>query len=119
MTDSVTLNKSEVPPGGRKIFRVGRVEVAVFNVGGDYFALQNRCAHQMGPVCEGGIGGALFSRPEGGRLKFEWAREGQILTCPWHGLEYDIKTGKSLALRELRLRSCQVTVGENELTVGL
>ena len=73
----------------------------------------------MGPVCEGRMSGALFARPEEGRLRFEWDKEGQILTCPWHGLEFDIATGKCLAFKELRVRTYEVKESENDLTVAL
>jgi nitrite reductase (NADH) small subunit len=119
VTESVRLEKNEVPTGSRKIVRVGRVDICIFNVDGQYFAIRNQCVHQLGPVCEGGISGALFARPEGRRLRFDWEKEGQILTCPWHGLEFDIATGRCLTLKELRLRSYEVKVGENELTVAL
>ena len=57
----------EIPPGGRKIVDVAGRSIGVFNLGGEYFALRNRCPHQGGPLCEGRVWGtwetASRSRP--------------------------------------------------------
>jgi len=83
----------ELPPGQRKIVQIGKKSIGVFNVAGEYFALLNVCPHQMAPLCEGRICG--YSPPsEVG--EFKWEREGEIIRCPWHGWEFDIKTGKSI-----------------------
>lgn len=83
----------ELPPGDRKLIQVGKRSVGVFNVGGEFFALLNVCPHQMAPLCEGRICG--YSPPsEVG--EYLYVREGEIIRCPWHGWEFDIKTGRSI-----------------------
>jgi 3-phenylpropionate/trans-cinnamate dioxygenase ferredoxin subunit len=82
----------EIPPGGRKIVEVAGRSIGVFNLGGEFFALRNRCPHQGAPLCEGRVWGALeSSRP--GELRY--SRGGEILACIWHGWEFDIRTGQS------------------------
>jgi nitrite reductase/ring-hydroxylating ferredoxin subunit len=65
----------EIPPGTAKAFAVGDYEVALFNVGGTFYAIENSCPHQGGPLAEGWI-------------------EGPIVTCPWHAWCFDVRDGK-------------------------
>jgi 3-phenylpropionate/trans-cinnamate dioxygenase ferredoxin subunit len=64
----------------------------VFNVGGEFFALLNRCPHQGGPLCKGNTHGFLRSAGVG---EYHYTRAGEIVRCPWHGWEYDLRTGQS------------------------
>ena len=98
----------EIPSGGRKILEVGGVSIGIFNLGGEYFALRNRCPHQGGPLCEGKVWGSLEASVPG---KFEYSRPGEILACHWHGWEFDIRTGQSWCdPRRLRTRLFPVSV---------
>lgn len=82
----------EIPPGTRKIVEVRGRSIGVFNVRGELFAVLNRCPHQGGPLCRGNTHG--FLRPAGVG-EFRYSRAGEILRCPWHGWEYDLRTGQS------------------------
>jgi nitrite reductase/ring-hydroxylating ferredoxin subunit len=82
----------EIPPGQRKIVDVAGRTVGVFNVGGEFFALLNRCPHQGGPLCTGNTLGFLQSAGVG---EFIYSRPGEVVRCPWHGWEYDLRTGQS------------------------
>ena len=93
MPKYVVAAADEIPPGGRKIVEVGGRSVGVFNLGGEYFALRNRCPHQGGPLCEGRVWGAIEADKPGGELRY--SRGGEILACIWHGWEFDIRTGQS------------------------
>lgn len=99
----------ELPDGSRRIVDTGRREVGVFNVGGELYALPNVCSHQLGPLCEGKISGTLVTSEENEWVP-RWEYEGEVITCPWHGLEFHIKTGRCLAHPEVRLRSYEVLV---------
>jgi nitrite reductase (NADH) small subunit len=99
----------ELPEGARRIVDTGRREVAVFNVRGELYALPNVCSHQLGPLCEGKITGTLVASEETGWVA-RWEYDGEVITCPWHGLEFHIKTGRCLAHPEVRLRSYEVLV---------
>jgi len=102
----------EIPPGGRKIVRVAGLSIGVFNLGGEFFALRNRCPHQGGPLCEGKTWGALQARVPG---QVEYSRAGEILTCPWHAWEFDIRTGQSWCdPARLRVRRYAVSVGTGD-----
>jgi 3-phenylpropionate/trans-cinnamate dioxygenase ferredoxin subunit len=104
----VVARTSELPPGERKIVDAEGRSIGVFNVHGRYYALRNSCPHQAAPLCLGAIKGmTLPSRPG----EYVWARDGEILRCPWHGWEFDITTGRSIFNpHKTRVRAYEVTV---------
>jgi nitrite reductase/ring-hydroxylating ferredoxin subunit len=65
----------EIAPGNAKAFLVGDREIALFNIDGTFFAIDNTCPHQGGPLANGWI-------------------EGRTVTCPWHAWCFDLATGK-------------------------
>jgi 3-phenylpropionate/trans-cinnamate dioxygenase ferredoxin component len=71
----------ELPPGEVKIVRAGELAIGVFNLGGEYYAIEDRCSHDDGPLCEGDFD------PEDG-----------IVVCPRHGATFDIRSGRALTL---------------------
>lgn len=99
---------AEIGPGQRKIVEIDGISIGVFNVGGTYYALRNRCPHQGAPLCQGSLKGmALPSLPG----EYVWAREGEILRCPWHGWEFDVTTGRSVCNpQRVRVRAYEVTI---------
>lgn len=118
MAEHVVGPADAFPPGTHRVVRAGKAEVGVFNVGGTFYALPNICPHQFGPLCAGPVGGTLVCTAKTG-WKHEWARDGEILTCPWHGLEFDIATGRCLASAKFRLRRYAVVVEEGLIKVTL
>lgn len=82
--------KSELDPGERRFVSVRGTEIAVFNLGGSYFALENECPHQGGPVCDGETHTAIGN---GHEERIVLDKERLILTCPWHGWSFEIATG--------------------------
>jgi nitrite reductase/ring-hydroxylating ferredoxin subunit len=82
----------EIPLGERKIVTIGRRSIGVFNVGGEFYAIRNKCPHEGGPLCEGVLSGLVRSDRPGA---YEYVRRGEILRCPWHQWEFDIRTGQS------------------------
>jgi nitrite reductase/ring-hydroxylating ferredoxin subunit len=108
MAKYIVATVEEIPPGGRKIVEVAGRSIGVFNLGGSFFALRNRCPHQGGPLCQGTLGGLVVSRGPG---EYQFTRPGEILRCPWHGWEFDIRTGASWVEPErLHVRRYEVTV---------
>ena len=103
---------SEVPPGQRKIVEVEGRSIGVFNVHGTFYALRNTCPHQGGPLCLGSIKGMTMPSAPG---EYIWAREGEILRCPWHGWEFDLTTGRAICEPDrTRVRTYEVTVEPSE-----
>jgi nitrite reductase/ring-hydroxylating ferredoxin subunit len=105
----------DVAPGHCKIVSVAGREIGVFNVGGEYFALANRCPHEGGPLCKGRIVALVQSEGPG---HYALARDREFLRCPWHGWEFDIRTGQSWCdPKSTRARQFQVTVEPGEALV--
>jgi nitrite reductase/ring-hydroxylating ferredoxin subunit len=68
---------NEVPPGTAKAVDVEGRPVALFNIDGTYYAIDDTCTHRGGPLSDGAV-------------------EGTTVTCPWHGATYDVTTGNVL-----------------------
>ena len=110
MTLHPVCKVSELKPGERKIVEVGGRSIGVFNVDGTYYALRNLCPHQFAPLCLGKITGYCGDSPVS---EFIWSREGEIIRCPWHAWEFDIKTGKSIFdPKKVRTKCYPVSVDE-------
>jgi 3-phenylpropionate/trans-cinnamate dioxygenase ferredoxin subunit len=88
----VVARADEIGPGERKIVEIGGRSIGVFNIEGSYYALRNRCPHQGGPLCAGFQLGALSSSGPG---EYDYKGAGEIIRCPWHGWEFNIRTGRS------------------------
>lgn len=109
MARHVVATVDEIPPGGRKIVKVAGRSVGIFNVEGEFFALRNQCPHEGGPLCEGLLTGFLKSRMPG---DYDYSRRGEIVRCPWHQWEFDVKTGQSwFDPAKTRVRKYDVGVG--------
>ena len=78
----------------------GEREIAVYNVDGTFYATQNECVHIKGPL------GA-------GRL------DGCVITCPWHGWQYDVRTGENEFDRAIALATFEVLVEDGEVKVAV
>jgi nitrite reductase/ring-hydroxylating ferredoxin subunit len=92
MSRHVVAAVRDIPPGGRRLVRVNNRDIAVFNIGGEFFGLLNRCPHQGGSLCDGTLIGLVQSSEPG---EYRYSRPGEILRCPWHGWEFDVRTGQS------------------------
>jgi 3-phenylpropionate/trans-cinnamate dioxygenase ferredoxin subunit len=71
----------ELPPGTMKIVRVGLLDVGVYNCDGEYRAIEDRCSHDDGPLCEG-----------------DWEADECVVVCPRHGSRFDLASGRPLSL---------------------
>jgi len=119
MEEYVVGDVSDFPEGSHRVVKVGRREIGVFNIRGEFYGLPNVCPHQTGPLCEGKTTtGTLVAREEND-WKFEWDYEGEIVTCPWHGLEYHVPTGRCLAFSNITLRRYEVVVEDGKVKVRL
>jgi nitrite reductase/ring-hydroxylating ferredoxin subunit len=99
---------AEIPPGTRRLVEVGGRAVVVFNLGGEFFALANRCPHRGGSLFHGIQTGLVESKEPG---HYCYSRAGEMVKCPWHGWEFDIRTGKSWCdPSRIRIRQFPVAV---------
>ena len=92
---------NEIEPGQARLVDVQGKRIALFNVDGTFFALDSTCTHKGGPLAEGEI-------------------SGHVLTCPWHGATFDIRTGEVLgppAYEAVARYSVRVTGADVEVEV--
>ena len=114
---TVVGTAADFPPGTHRVVEVDGREVGVFNIGGRLYGLANRCAHQGGPLCEGKrVTGTLVANPQTG-WRPRWELDGEVIACPWHGLEYHVPTGRCLAYPEIRIRRYDVTLDGDDVVV--
>jgi nitrite reductase/ring-hydroxylating ferredoxin subunit len=88
----IVAKASEIAPGTSRLVTVKGREIGLFNLDGAFFALSNRCPHAGGPLCQGKIVALVQSERPG---HYRLTRHQQFLRCPWHGWEFDIRTGQS------------------------
>jgi 3-phenylpropionate/trans-cinnamate dioxygenase ferredoxin subunit len=117
MASHVVAAVDEIPPGQRKLVEAGGRNIVVFNIDGEFFALNNRCPHRGGSLGHG-IQTALVQSTVPG--EYLCSRPGEMVKCPWHGWEFDIRTGKSWCdPSRMRVRQYQVAVkAGSELVEG-
>jgi nitrite reductase (NADH) small subunit len=95
----VTVARVEdVPAGTVKTVRAGEEEIALAHCDGGFYATQNACIHLQGPLGEGRL-------------------EDCRLTCPWHGWQYDVRTGENDFDLAIKLRTYDVEVHDGEIRV--
>lgn len=100
MTDFVTVaKKDEIKAGECKVVDVNGKQVALHNVEGEFFATDNTCLHQGGPLGEGAL-------------------DGDTVTCPWHGWKYNVKTGVSPENPQVKVETFEVKVEGDEVKVA-
>ena len=101
MTEFVTVAQTkDLEPGQRKIVEVNGRAIALFNIDGNFYALDNTCLHMGGPVGEGYV-------------------EGNVVTCPWHGWQYNVETGETEFEPDQKLQTFEVKVEGEEVKIGL
>ncbi len=112
MTRHVVAKADEIEVGSRKLVQAGGREIGIFNVGGQLYALANKCPHEGAALCAGVVTGLVLSD---GPNDYKLTREGEFLRCPWHGWEFDIKTGQSWCdPNSVRVRQFNVKVEHGE-----
>lgn len=90
---------SELPPGACREVVVGGRMVALFNVEGTVYALDGVCPHQGGPLGKGQL-------------------DGKIVTCPWHGWQFDVTTGQHQITQSLQQPTVPLRVEDGTIYVG-
>lgn len=96
---TVTVRKDALPATGAAVVDAGAdLAIAVFRVGADYYAIDNRCPHKGGPLAAGSF-------------------DGTVVTCPWHQFTVDVRTGRNPRAPGLRVRTFAVEDCGDELCI--
>ena len=91
-------NTDELKPGECKVVEAMGREIALYNVNGVFYATDNSCQHQGGPLGEGDL-------------------NGKIVTCPWHAWEYDVTTGENTFNADCKLETLEVEIEGDKIKV--
>lgn len=91
---------SDLKPGEGKVVNVNDTDVALFNVNGEFYAINNTCLHKGGPLGEGFL-------------------EDDVVTCPWHGWRYNVKTGANAVIPSAKVAAYKVKVENGNVLVSL
>jgi nitrite reductase/ring-hydroxylating ferredoxin subunit len=110
----VVARLEDFPPGSRRLVEAGPHGVGVFNVGGEIVAVTNLCPHMGAPLCLGRVTGTTRADEP---YVTEWVRDGEILRCPWHGWEFDLRTGTTITEPPRRVRRHEVHVRDGLVLV--
>jgi nitrite reductase (NADH) small subunit/3-phenylpropionate/trans-cinnamate dioxygenase ferredoxin subunit len=101
MSSYITVAKvGQIPPGTCKSIEVRGVLIALCNVEGRVYALDNTCPHAGGPIGEGTL-------------------TGELITCPWHGWRFNVRTGERPENPDFKLARCQVRIEGEEVQVAI
>ncbi len=109
MPECFVANAAEMKDGDRRIVVSGRHQIGVFFKDGAYYAYSNYCLHAGGPACEGIMINKVEDviAPDRTYHGQRFAEELHFV-CPWHGYEYELKTGECVGDRRLKLRRFEV-----------
>lgn len=101
MSEFVTVaTTDDIPPGTGKTVEVQGVWIALFNVNGSFFAIDNCCPHAGGPLGEGCL-------------------SGMIVECPWHGWKFNVQTGERLGNTNFAVACCPVRLEGGQVQIAL
>jgi nitrite reductase/ring-hydroxylating ferredoxin subunit len=106
---------------GRKLIEANGVEVGVFKLGGEFFAYENVCPHIGGPACQGKIIAKVEEVVAEDRTSkgFAFSKTKINIVCPWHGFEFDIRTGRHHGNPRYRLKPIKVRIEGADVIVSL
>jgi nitrite reductase/ring-hydroxylating ferredoxin subunit len=118
MPECFVAKASELKDGDRRIVVDGRKEIGVFCKDGAYYAYSNYCVHAGGPACEGLIINKVVDIIAADRTYQGQGFSDEVhFACPWHGYEYDLKTGECVGDRRLKLRKFDVVQRGDDIFV--
>jgi nitrite reductase/ring-hydroxylating ferredoxin subunit len=106
---------------GRKVLDIGGIEVGIFRLSGEFYAYENVCPHLAGPACQGKILPLTLEAvrddlTSAGRI---FSKDRMNVICPWHGFEFDIRTGEHPTDKKFRLKPVPIRIDSGEIYVTL
>ncbi len=90
----------EIPPGTGRTVQVDGIWIAVFNVEGAFYAIDNACPHAGGPLGEGKLCEA-------------------VVECPWHGWKFSVVSGERIGNPNFRVAGCEVRIQGDEVWIAI
>lgn len=100
MSKRIIAAIDEIPEGTSKIVTIQGKDIAVFNIDGEFYAISNTCPHRGGPLGEGCV-------------------SENVVTCPLHGWEFDVTTGKSPTMPNVCIQTYDVETRGDDIIVTI
>ena len=121
MREVIIGSVSEFADPGRKIIGFEGFEVAVFKLDGEFYAYLNQCPHMGGPACQGKMIAKVEEIIAEDRTSkgMAFSRTKMHIVCPWHGFEFDIRTGVHPGNPRARLRKIKVAVTDGDVVIAV
>ncbi|MFO0701036.1 MAG: Rieske (2Fe-2S) protein [Nitrospira sp.] len=91
---------SDIPPGTGRTVEIAGVWVALFNVDGTFYAIDNACPHAGGPLGEGKL-------------------RGTDVECPWHGWKFNVVSGERIGNPNFQVPRCDVQIVDDQIRIRL
>lgn len=108
----VVAKVGEIAPGTSKLVKIAGREIGVFNLNESYYALLSKCPHKGAELCKGKIVRRVTSDGPG---SYTVVPNSEMIRCPWHGWQYDVRTGQSWCDQDnVSLRKYVVSVESGE-----
>jgi len=120
MAEIFVADQADMQDGDRLIVRTETgAELGVFYSKGEYFSYSNYCVHSGGPACEGIMIPRVLDLIDENHhhVGQAFSEEEMHFVCPWHGFEYDLRTGECVSDRKLRLRKYEVVLRDGGIYV--
>jgi nitrite reductase/ring-hydroxylating ferredoxin subunit len=120
-TQCLVGKSDEVPERGRLVVDAGGKTIDVYRLDGALYAYENICPHQGGPVCEGLIVPRVLELIDNARVSLgnKFDDNSLHIACPWHGFEYDIRTGRHEGGANFSLKRVSVLEKDGDVYVTL
>lgn len=101
------------------IVNINDIDIGIIAVDNEIHAYENFCPHEGGPVCFGDIFGRIkVQLGENKEIIKEYVDDSELsLVCPWHGYEYNVKTGECLADKSISLRKFPIEIREDKVYI--
>ncbi|SDR34260.1 Ferredoxin subunit of nitrite reductase or a ring-hydroxylating dioxygenase [Rhizobiales bacterium GAS191] len=121
MTDISVGSSAALAKRQRIVVEIDGVSIGIYHRDGAFTAFLNRCPHMGGPVCQGKLMPRTLERigADGGSLGLAFSKTDEHIVCPWHGYEFDTRSGRHPANPRLRLTPVPVRVAAGEVIVTL
>ncbi len=112
---------SDFETAGKKVVAVGDKEAGIFAVDGRLIGWLNECPHMGGPVCQGKLFARVVEPLDAERRSWAQAHHpsDQNIVCPWHGVEFDVRTGKVPANPRMHLKAIRLEVVDGDVYAHL
>lgn len=114
MSEHVIGDVADFTDGDHKVLEINGRSIGVYRIDGEFYALLNYCPHQGAPLCKGPVCGTTL---ESNVYEFVYGKDQEIVRCPWHGWEFDIKTGASLFSEKIRARSYKTRIENGKVLI--